>query len=82
MIALRKHYAGKGNSTRRISDAKKIQNTLHYKTKQALPFNKFLDSLQKMFTIFEEENEPLTEHAKVDELLTKVQNSGLAAALA
>ena len=82
MIALRRHYAGEGNSTRRISDAKKIQNTLHYKTERALPFNKFLDSLQKMFTIFEEENEPLTERAKVDELLSKVQNSSLAAALA
>ena len=35
-----------------------------------------------MFTIFEEENEPLTERAKVDELLTKVQNSALAAAVA
>ena len=82
MVALRRHYAGEGNSTRRIADAKKIQNTLHYKTERALPFNKFLDSLQKMFTIFEEENEPLTERAKVDELLTKVQNSGLAAAVA
>ena len=82
MIALRRHYAGEGNSTRRIADAKRIQNTLHYKTEQALPFNKFLDSLQRMFTIFEEENEPLTERAKVDELLTKVQNSALAAAVA
>ena len=82
MIALRCHYAGEGNSTRRIADAKRIQNALHYKTEQALPFNKFLDSLQRMFTIFEEENEPLTERAKVDELLTKVQNSALAAAVA
>ncbi|KAI2496262.1 hypothetical protein MHU86_18266 [Fragilaria crotonensis] len=82
MIALRRHYAGEGNSTRRISDAKKIQTTLHYKTERALPFNKFLDSLQRMFTIFEEENEPLTERAKVDELLTKVQNSNLSAAVA
>jgi hypothetical protein len=46
-----------------------------------LPFNKFLDSLQRMFTIFEEENEPLTERAKVDKLLTKVQNTTLAAAV-
>jgi outer membrane murein-binding lipoprotein Lpp len=38
--------------------------------------------LQKMFTIFEEENEPLSEHAKVDELLTKVQNTSLSAAVA
>lgn len=82
MIALRRHYAGEGNSTRRISDAKRIQTTLHYKSERALPFNKFLDSLQKMFTIFEEENEPLTERAKVDELLTKIQNSSLSAAVA
>ena len=55
---------------------------MHYKTERALLFNKFLDSLQRMFTTFEEENEPLTERAKVDELLTKVQNSALAAAVA
>lgn len=82
MVALRRHYAGEGNSTRRIADAKRIQTTLHYKTERALPFNKFLDSLQRMFTIFEEEDEPLTERAKVDELLTKVQNTALAAAVA
>jgi len=82
MTALRRHYSGEGNSTRRISDAKRIQQTLHYKTERALLFNKFLDSLQKMFTIFEEEEEPLTERAKVDELLTKVQNSALAAGVA
>ncbi len=35
-----------------------------------------------MFTIVEEENEPLTERAKVDELLTKVPNSGPVAAVA
>ena len=35
-----------------------------------------------MFTIFEEENEPLSECAKVDELLTKVQHTALAAAIA
>ncbi len=81
MTALRR-ISGEGNSTRRIADAKRIQNLLHYKTERALPFNKFLDSLQRMFTIFEEENEPLTERAKVDELLTKVQNTMLSAAVA
>jgi hypothetical protein len=82
MFALRRHYAGEGNSTRRISDAQRIQSTLHYKSERALPFNRFLDSLQKMFTIFEEEEEPLSERAKVDELLTKVQNPSLSAAIA
>jgi outer membrane murein-binding lipoprotein Lpp len=35
-----------------------------------------------MFTIFYKEKEPLTEHAKVDELLTKVQHPALTAAIA
>ena len=61
MQALRNHYASEGNSTRRIADAKCIQMALHYKSERALPFNKFLDSLQKMFMIFQEEGEPLTE---------------------
>jgi hypothetical protein len=82
MIALRNHYAGEGNSTRRISDANRIKSTLHYKSERALPFSKFLDSMQKMFTIFQEEGEPLTERAKVDELLTKVQHPSLTAAIA
>jgi hypothetical protein len=82
MIALRNHYAGEGNSTRRISDANRIRTSLHYKSERSLPFGKFLDSLQRMFTIFQEEGEPLTERAKVDELLTKVQHPGLTAAIA
>ncbi len=82
MVALRRHYAGEGNSMRRIANAKKIQSSLHYKTERALPFNKFLDSLQRMFTIFEEENEPLSERAKVDKLLSKVQSSQISVAVA
>ena len=35
-----------------------------------------------MFTIFQEEGKPLTEHAKVDELLMKVQHPALTAAIA
>jgi hypothetical protein len=41
-----------------------------------------LDSLQKILTIFSEEKEPLTKCAKVDELLTKVQNPALTTAIA
>ncbi len=79
---MRRHYAGEGNSTRRIADAKRLQATLHYETERALPFSKFLDSLQKMFTIFEDENEPLTKRAKVDKLLSKVQATTWSAAVA
>jgi hypothetical protein len=81
-LALRNHYAGEGNSTHRNADAKRIQATLHYKSERALPFSKFLGSLRKMFTIFSEEKEPFTKRTKVDELLTKVQNPALTAAIA
>jgi hypothetical protein len=82
MIALRNHYAGEGNSSHRISDANRIRSTLHYKSERAISFSKFLDAMQKTFTIFEEEGEPHTERAKVDELLTKVHNPSLTAAIA
>ena len=36
MVALRRHYAGEGNSTCRIGDVKSIQSTLHYKSDIAL----------------------------------------------
>jgi hypothetical protein len=38
--------------------------------------------LQKMFTIFEEENKPMSEREKVHELLTKVQNASLSVPVA
>ncbi len=49
-IALQRHYAGQGNATKRIADAKVIQSSPHYKTERALPFGMFPDSLQKMFS--------------------------------
>ena len=84
MTALRRHYAGEGNSTRRILVAKWIQSRLHFKSKRALPFGIFLSKLQNMFTIFEDagEGEQLTERAKIDELLSKTQNLSLSAAIA
>jgi hypothetical protein len=81
MLALRHHYAGEGNLTRRIAEAKRIQSTLHYKSERALPFHKFLDSLQRMFTIYFDEKELLTERAKVDKLLSKAQHPALTAAI-
>jgi hypothetical protein len=77
MIALRNHYSGEGNTSRRIATAEKLRETLHYKNERALPFSTFLDKLQKMFNIFEEENEEITEPAKVRMLLQKVQHPQL-----
>ena len=77
MIALRNHYSGEGNTSRRIATAERIRDTLHYKNERALQFSAFLDKLQKMFNIFEEENEEISEQAKVRMLLKKVEHPQL-----
>ena len=81
MIALRNHYSGEGNMSRRIATAEKLRETLHYKNERALPFSTFLDKMQRMFNIFKEENEEITEQAKVRMLLQKVQHPQLQAAV-
>ena len=78
MTALRKHYSGEGNtSRRRIAAAERIRDALHYKNERAMSFSTFPDKLQKMFNIFEEENEPISEQAKVRMLLKKVEHPQL-----
>lgn len=76
-IALRAHYSGEGNTSRRIADAERIRDTLHYKNERAMQFSAFLAKIQKMFNIFADEGEPLTEQAKVRMLLAKVEHPQL-----
>ena len=77
MKALRNHYGGEGNASRCIATAEKLCETLHYKSERSMPFSTFLDCMQKMFNIFQEEGEELTENAKVCELLKRVQHNQL-----
>ena len=77
MEALRNHYGGEGNASRRIATAEKLHETLNYKCERSMPFSTFLDRMQKMFNIFQEEGKELTENAKVRELLKRVQNNQL-----
>ena len=77
MEALHNHYSGEGNASRRIATAEKLRETLHYKSERSMPFSTFLDRMQKMFNIFQEEGKELTENAKVCELLKCVQNNQL-----
>ena len=77
MEALRNHYGGEGNASRRIATAEKLCETLHYKSERSMPFSTFLDRMQKMFNIFQQEGEELTENVKVRELLKCVQNNQL-----
>ena len=77
MVALRNHYSGEGNASRRIATAEKLRETLHYKSEHSLPFNTFLDRMQKMFNIFKEEGEPIPDNAQIRELFKRVQHPQL-----
>ena len=73
MLALREHYSGEGNTSRRIATAERMREGLHYKNERSLAFSFFLDCMQKMFNIYEEEGEEFTENAKLCELFKWVQ---------
>lgn len=77
MEALRAHYRGEGNQSRRISDAETLRETLCYKGESSMPFATFLARVQKMFNLFEQIGEPVTEAAKLRFLFEKVQNQEL-----
>ena len=79
--ALWAHFEGAGKTSRRIAQAEKIRTTIFYKNERALPFSTFLNRLQQMFNIYEEEEEPFQEKAKTRLLLERVQNPQLAAAV-
>ena len=72
--ALCTHYQGAGNTTCRIAEATPLCKTLHYKNELLLSFATFLSRVQHMFNLFEEEDKPLTESAKFQFLMEKVQN--------
>ena len=77
MLALREHYSGEGNASRRIATAKRMREGLHYKNERSLAFSIFLARMQKMFNIYEEEGEEFTENAKLRELFKRVQHPQL-----
>ena len=77
MLALREHYGGEGNASQHIATAEWMRKGLHYKNKRSLAFSIFLDCMQKMFNIYEEEGEEFTENAKLRKLFKQVQHPQL-----
>ena len=74
ILELRCHYEGEG---RRIASADKCRETLHYKSKRAMPWATFLDRMQKMFNIYKEEGKEMTENAKLRELFKRTKHPQL-----
>ena len=81
MLALRNHFSGEGNVTRRIAEADRFKETLHYKNERSLTFETFLTKCQKMYNIYAKHGEVMTEDAKIRFLFKKIQHSGLESAV-
>jgi hypothetical protein len=72
MAALRSHYRGEGNQSRRISQAKRLNETLHYKNERAMKFSDFISKSKRMFNIYEKCEEPQPESVKLRFLWKKI----------
>ena len=79
--ALRNHFAGEGNASRRIAEAERLRDTLHYKNERAMLYEIFLSKTQKMFNIFREQGEEKTEDEMIRFLLSKTQHRDLQSAV-
>jgi hypothetical protein len=77
MVALRSHYRGAGNQSRRISNAQGLHATLHYKTERAMKFSDFISKVKEMFDIYEDCNEPQPESVKLRFLWEKIESTVL-----
>ena len=54
MSALRAHYKGEINTTRRIAKAERLCNSILYINECGLNFASYLSKMQQMFTLFED----------------------------
>ena len=77
ILELHRHYKGEGNQSRRIASADMYHETLHYKSERAMPWETFLDWMQKMFNIFKEEGDEMMENAKLRELFKHTKHTQL-----
>ena len=59
------YFTGAGNTSRLLSEARSLENTLHYKSERGtVPWAEFLRRANRMFTIYEENDEPKTDNFK------------------
>lgn len=81
MEALRAHYRGAGNQSRRIAVAQRMQSQLHYKGERAMPFSTFISKVQEMFNIFAACHEEFAESAKLRFLFEHISATPLQPAI-
>ena len=81
MKKLRDDVYGEGNATRRIAEAGRYKETLHYKNERSQPFETFLTKCEKMYNIYDTHGEKMAEEAKIRFLFRKIHHVGLSNAI-
>ncbi len=81
MQALRDHFLGERNATRSLATAESLHSSVHYKNERSMAFETFLTQLQRMFNIFTQENESMSEEAKIRFLFQAIQHKDLLVAV-
>lgn len=76
-LALLAHYGGEGNKAVRIKEAENLRKTLIYKNERVMSFEKFLTSMEYMFTGFHDNGETQTDSQKIRLLFDKIQCTDL-----
>jgi len=78
---LQSHYDGPSARTRRVQDAKETLKACHYKSKTTFKFQTYVSVLKDCFATLADDEHPVTERNKIDILLDRIQNVGLASAI-
>lgn len=81
MTALCAHFSSEGNASQNKADANRLKESLHYKSERAMSFKTFLTTCQKMYNIYEKENEEMSKDAKICFLFKRVQHPSLQGAI-
>ena len=75
--ALRDHFSGEVNTARRMAEAERMKEQLHYKSERSLTFENVLTKCQKIYNIYETHGEEMSEEAKIRFLFKKIGHGGL-----
>ena len=78
MTALRNHYNGPGEVTKRYKKAEERLKGLHYRNESVFPWSTFVSELTKCFTAYEKAGRPIDPRTKMDHLMTKCLPNELA----
>jgi hypothetical protein len=75
------HFKGHGNKAKLKAEADGLKNTLHYKNEKALPFDTYLQRVEKMIHLYAHAEEPMVESAQISFLLDNIKDPALSSAV-